>query len=117
MRSVPVYPSINGAGLAENRYFVDVWTSQIRVPGPSEARFPWTFSRRWTSRPEASGPEYGGPSEESSTSSTRSGSNELHGSLFGFYKNDSLTSNPPANVRNEQLLATRDYEAGARLEA
>jgi outer membrane receptor protein involved in Fe transport len=109
------FPSINGASLAENRYFVD----GLDVTDPGDGTLRSTLSVDFLEEVDIKtggfGPEYGGNLGGILNVVTRSGSNQLHGSVFGFYKNDSLKSKPPANVRNERLLATRDYEAGGTL--
>ncbi len=109
------YPSINGASLAENRYFVDGLDVTDPGTGTLETALPVDFLEEVDIKTGGFGPEYGGNLGGILNVVTRSGSNELHGSVFGFYKNDGLKSDPPASVRNERLLATRDYEAGATL--
>jgi len=109
------YPSINGASLAENRHFVDGLDVTDPGTGTLETALPVDFLEQVDIKTGGFGPEYGGNLGGIINVVTRSGSNELHGSLFGFYKNDSLKSDPPASVRNVRLLATRDYEAGGTL--
>ena len=109
------YPSINGAGLAENRYFVDGLDVTNPGRGTLESTLPVDFLEQVDIKTGGFGPEYGGALGGILNVVTRSGSNELHGSVFGFYKNDGLTSDPPANVQNVRAVATRDYEAGGTL--
>jgi outer membrane receptor protein involved in Fe transport len=109
------YPSINGAGLAENRYLVDGLDVTDPATGTLESTLPVDFLEEVDIKTGGFGPEYGGALGGILNVVTRSGSNEIHGSVFGFYKNDSLSSDPPANVQNVQLVATRDYEAGGTL--
>lgn len=109
------YPSINGASLAENRYFVDGLDVTDPGTGTLESTLPVDFLQEVDIKTGGFGPEYGGNLGGILNVVTRSGSNELHGSVFGFYKNDGLKSDPPANIRNVRLLATRDYEAGGTL--
>ncbi len=108
-------PSINGASLAENRYIVDGLDVTNPTTGTLGSTLPVDFVEELDVKTGGFGPEYGGALGGILNVVTRSGSNELHGSVFGFYKDDSLTSDPPANVRNVRLLATRDYEAGGTL--
>ncbi len=109
------YPSINGASLEENRYFVDGLDVTDPGTGLLGSTLPVDFLQEVDIKTGGFGPEYGGALGGIINVVTRSGSNELHGSVFGFYKSDGLKSEPPANVRNERLLATRDYEAGGTL--
>jgi outer membrane receptor protein involved in Fe transport len=109
------YPSINGAGLAENRYLVDGLDVTDPGRGTLESTLPVDFLEEVDIKTGGFGPEYGGALGGILNVVTRSGSNKLHGSVFGFYKNDGLASDPPANVRNVRLLGTRDYEAGGTL--
>ncbi|MEX1246712.1 MAG: TonB-dependent receptor [Thermoanaerobaculia bacterium] len=109
------YPSINGASLAENRYFVDGLDVTDPGTGTLETTLPVDFLQEVDIKTGGFGPEYGGALGGILNVVTRSGSNELHGSAFGFYRSDSLKSDPPANVRNERLLSTSDYEAGGTL--
>ena len=108
-------PSINGAGLAENRYFVDGLDVTDPATGTLESTLPVDFLQEVDIKTGGFGPEYGGALGGILNVVTRSGSNELHGSVYGFYQNDGFTSDPPANVQNVQLVATRDYEAGGTL--
>jgi hypothetical protein len=108
-------PSINGASLEENRYFVDGLDVTHPAFGILGSTLPVDFLQEVDIKTGGFGPEYGSALGGILNVVTRSGSNELHGSVFGFYKDDGLKSEPPANVRNERLLATRDYEAGGTL--
>jgi hypothetical protein len=108
------YPSINGAGLAENRYFVDGLDVTDPRNGTLESTLPVDFLQEVDIKTGGFGPEYGGALGGILNVVTRSGSNELHGSVFGFY-DYGLTSDPPANVSGVQLLGTSDYEAGGTL--
>jgi outer membrane receptor protein involved in Fe transport len=108
-------PSINGASMEENRYFVDGLDVTDPGTGLLGSTLPVDFLQEVDIKTGGFGPEYGGALGGILNVVTRSGSNELHGSVFGFYKDDGLKSDPPANVRNERLLATRDYEAGGTL--
>lgn len=109
------FPSINGASLEENRYFVDGLDVTHPAFGILGSTLPVDFLQEVDIKTGGFGPEYGSALGGILNVVTRSGSNELHGSVFGFYKDDGLKSEPPANVRNERLLATRDYEAGGTL--
>jgi outer membrane receptor protein involved in Fe transport len=108
-------PSINGTSLEENRFFVDGLDVTDPGAGTLGTTLPVDFLQEVDIKTGGFGPEYGSAPGGILNVVTRSGSNELHGSAFGFYKDDGLKSEPPANVRNERLLATRDYEAGGTL--
>ncbi len=108
------YPSINGASLEENRYFVDGLDVTDPGTGTLETTLPVDFLQEVDIKTGGFGPEYGGALGGIINVVTRSGSNELHGSVFGFY-DYGLTSDPPANVSGVQLLGTSDYEAGGTL--
>lgn len=109
------YPAINGASLAENRYFVDGLDITDPVAGTLESSLPVDFLEEVEIKTGGFAPEYGGALGGILNVVTKSGSNDLHGGAFGYYKDDGLKSDPPENVRNERLLATREYEAGFTL--
>ncbi|MEO8348570.1 MAG: TonB-dependent receptor, partial [Acidobacteriota bacterium] len=79
------YPSINGASLAENRYFVDGLDVTDPGTGTLETTLPVDFLQEVDIKTGGFGPEYGGALGGILNVVTRSGSNQLHGSVFGFY--------------------------------
>ncbi|HYT31675.1 MAG TPA: carboxypeptidase regulatory-like domain-containing protein, partial [Thermoanaerobaculia bacterium] len=100
----PGEPLINGSSFAENRYLVD----GLDVTNPSEgnlaSQLPVEFLEQVEIKTGGFDPEYGGALGGIINAVTRSGSNDLHGVLFGYYKDDSLKSQSPVSVQNVQFL-------------
>ena len=112
---VPGQPSINGSSFAENRYFVDGLDVTGPAGGTLASKLPVEFIQQVEIKTGGYGPEYGGALGGIINTVTRSGSNDLHGVLFGYYQDDSLKSQPPTNVRNEQFLGFKEYDGGGTL--
>lgn len=106
-------PSINGASLAENRYLVEGLDVTDPRNGTLESTLPVDFLQQVEIKTGGYGPEYGSATGGIINVVTKAGSNELHGSVFGYYNDDGLKSDPPVSVRNGRLLGTKEYEAGA----
>lgn len=108
-------PSINGASLAENRYLVEGLDVTDPRNGTLESTLPVDFLQQVEIKTGGYGPEYGSATGGIVNVVTKSGSNELHGTVFGYYRDDGMKSDPPASVQNVSLLSTKEYEAGATL--
>jgi hypothetical protein len=108
-------PSINGGTFAENRYFVDGLDVTGPAGGTLASTLPVEFVQQVEIKTGGYGPEYGGALGGIINTVTRSGSNDLHGVLFGYYQDDSLKSQPPTSVRNEQFLGFKEYDGGGTL--
>ena len=108
-------PSVNGASLAENRYLVEGLDVTDPRNGTLESALPVDFLNQVEIKTGGFAAEYGGALGGILNVVTKAGSNDLHGSVFGYYQDDGLKSDPPANVRNVRLRGSREYEAGATL--
>lgn len=108
-------PSINGASLAENRYLVEGLDVTDPRNGTLESTLPVDFLQQVEIKTGGFAPEYGSATGGILNVVTKSGSNELHGTVYGYYTDDGLKSDPPESVRNVSLVSTREYEAGATL--
>ena len=112
---VPGQPSMNGSSYAENRYVVDGLDVTGPAGGTLRSTLPVEFLEQVEIKTGGFGPEYGGALGGIVNVVTRSGSNNLHGSLFGYYKDDSLKSQPPVSVQNVQFLGFKEYDGGGTL--
>jgi len=109
----PGQPSINGSSFAENRYLVDGLDVTAPAVGNLRSMLPVEFLEQVEIKTGGFDPEYGGALGGIINAVTRSGSNDLHGVLFGYYKDDGLKSQPPTSVQNVQFLGFKEYDAGA----
>ena len=108
-------PSINGSSTSENRYFVDGLDVTDPAVATLKSTLPMEFVEQVEIKTGGFDPEYGGALGGILNVVTRSGSNDLHGTIFGYYKDDGLKSEPPTSVRNEQFLGFREYDGGGTL--
>lgn len=113
--SARTLPSIAGASGAENRFIVDGLDTTDPGFGTLESTLPPEFLEVVEIKTGGLGPEYGGALGGVVNVLTRSGSNQLHAGLFGYYTNDGFGANPPKSVQNSQFLGSRTYDYGATL--
>jgi TonB-dependent receptor-like protein len=111
----PGQPSINGSSTSENRYFMDGLDVTDPEGGTLKSTLPVEFLEQVEIKTGGFDPEYGGAMGGIVNVVTRSGSNDLHGSLFGYYTDDSLKSQSPTSVQNVQFLGFKEYDAGGTL--
>jgi hypothetical protein len=83
-------PSILGSSAAENRYIVDELDVTDPVKGISGTRLSFDFVEQVNVKSGGYEAEYGGALGGVVNLITKGGGNELHGSLFGYYSDDSL---------------------------
>lgn len=112
---VPGQPSIHGSSYAENRYVVDGLDVTDPAGGTLRSTLPVEFLEQVEIKTGGFGAEYGGALGGIVNVITRSGSNDLHGVVFGYYKDDSLKSQPPISVQNVQFLGFKEYDGGGTL--
>jgi len=108
-------PSIAGASGAENRFIVDGLDTTDPGFGTLESTLPPEFLDIVEIKTGGLGPEYGGALGGIINTLTRSGSNQLHADLFGYYKNSGFSSDTPKSVQNSQFLGSRTYDYGTTL--
>ena len=89
-----------------------VWTSRIRATGPLGSTLPVDFLQEVDIKTGGFGPEYGGALGGILNVVTRSGSNQLHGSVFGFYKDRWSDVGSPRE--RSQRAAARDIRLRRR---
>lgn len=80
--------SVNGQRPESNNYLIDGARMVNRVDGGFAIRLPVDAIEEFKILTHTAAAEYGGASGSVTTVITRSGSNELHGSLFEFVRND-----------------------------
>jgi hypothetical protein len=105
-------PSIAGASGAENRFIVDGLDTTDPGFGTLESTLPLEFLDVVEIKTGGYGIEYGGALGGVLNVLTRSGANDFHGSLFGYYKDDGFGSDPPKSLRNGQFRGSKTYDYG-----
>ncbi|HHQ49350.1 MAG TPA: hypothetical protein ENK19_10780, partial [Acidobacteria bacterium] len=93
-------PSIGGASSAENRYVVDDLDTTDPAYGTSGTGISINFVQEMQVQTGGYEPEYGGALGGIINMITKSGSNEFHGEVFGYYTDDSfaIEAKRPVNV-------------------
>ena len=93
-------PSIGGASSAENRYVVDDLDTTDPAYGTSGTGISINFVQEMQVQTGGYEPEYGGALGGIVNMITKSGSNEFHGEVFGYYTDDSfaIEAKRPVNV-------------------
>jgi hypothetical protein len=89
LRSGQAY-AVNGQRPESNQYLLDGTTNVNRVDGGFVLRTPIDAIQEFRILTESAPPEYGGTSGAITTVITRSGTNNLHGDLYEFLRNDKL---------------------------
>jgi len=84
-------PSIGGASAAENRYVVDDLDTTDPAFGTIGAGISINFVQEMQVQTGGYEPEYGGALGGIINMITKSGSNEFHGEIFGYYTDDSFS--------------------------
>lgn len=108
-------PSIAGATSLENRIVVDRLDTTESGFGGALSSLPPEFLEAVEIKTGGLSPEYGGALGGIINVLTRSGSNETHATVFGYYRDDGFGSDPPRSVRNDQFLDSRTYDYGGTL--
>ncbi|MFN2386229.1 MAG: carboxypeptidase regulatory-like domain-containing protein [Thermoanaerobaculia bacterium] len=108
-------PTIAGASGAENRYIVEGLDTTDPGFGWLVSTMPPEFLDTVEIKTGGLAPEYGGALGGVINVLTRSGSNDLHGSGFGYYEDDGFGSDPPRGVRNDRFLGSTKLDYGATL--
>ncbi|MFN7994024.1 MAG: TonB-dependent receptor [Bryobacteraceae bacterium] len=84
--------AVDGQRPESNNYLLDGVTNVNRVDGGYSLRTPVDAIQEFRILTETAPAEYGGTSGATTTVVTRSGGNELHGTLYEFLRNDDLDS-------------------------
>lgn len=108
-------PSIGGATSLENRVIVDRLDTTDPGFGGAGNTLPPEFLDAVEIKTGGLSPEYGGALGGIVNVLTRSGSNDTHASIFGYYRDDGFGSDPPRSVRNDQFLGSKTYDYGATI--
>ena len=95
--------AVDGQRPESNNYLLDGVTNVNRVDGGYSLRTPVDAIQEFRILTETAPAEYGGTSGATTTVVTRSGSNELHGTLYEFLRNDALDSRNFFAARVEPL--------------
>ncbi|HWB95131.1 MAG TPA: carboxypeptidase regulatory-like domain-containing protein, partial [Bryobacteraceae bacterium] len=82
--------AVNGQRPESNNYLLDGVTNVNRVDGGYSLKTPVDAIQEFRILTETAPAEFGGTSGATTTVLTRSGSNELHGTLYEFLRNDAL---------------------------
>ena len=82
--------AVNGQRPESNNYLIDGVTNVNRVDGGYALRTPVDAIQEFRILTETAPAEYGGTSGATTTVVTRSGGNDLHGSLYEFLRNDAM---------------------------
>jgi Carboxypeptidase regulatory-like domain len=82
--------AVNGQRPESNNYLIDGVTNVNRVDGGYALRTPVDAIQEFRILTETAPAEYGGAAGATTTVVTRSGGNDLHGSLYEFLRNDAM---------------------------
>jgi Carboxypeptidase regulatory-like domain/TonB dependent receptor len=94
---------INGASNSENSYLVEGQETASMLDGHSQANVPMDFIQEVQVKTNGFEAEYGGALGGVVNVIQKSGSNEVHGSIFNYYRSDRFDAAPnPTQLRNPQ---------------
>ncbi len=82
--------SVNGARPEQNMYLIDGAQDVNRMDGGYALKIPVDAIAEFRILTQTAPPEYGGTAGATTTVVTRSGSNQLHGAVYEFFRNDKL---------------------------
>ncbi|MES1257967.1 MAG: TonB-dependent receptor [Acidobacteriota bacterium] len=82
--------SVNGARPEQNMYIIDGAQNVNRMDGGYALKIPVDAIAEFRILTQTAPPEYGGTGGATTTVVTRSGANDMHGSLYEFLRNDKL---------------------------
>lgn len=104
--------AVNGQRPESNNYLLDGVTNVNRVDGGYALKTPVDAIQEFRILTETAPPEFGGTSGATTTVVTRSGSNELHGTIYEFLRNDALDAR---NFFAAQVEPLKQNQFGATL--
>jgi outer membrane receptor protein involved in Fe transport len=106
-------PSVGGASAAENRYILDGLDTTDPAFGTSGSSLPFEFVQEVEVKTGGYEAEYGGALGGVLNVLTKSGSNDLHGDIFGYFTNDSLQKDsPPTATVGQDRGIDQQYDFG-----
>jgi len=108
-------PNYGGATGLENRYFVDGIEVTDPYRGVGGTQLPYNFVRGVEVRSGIYQAEYRGSLGGAIDVVTQSGSNELHGSVFGFYANNQLAGDPRLGIDQTRTGQFSLWDIGGNL--
>ncbi|MBN1222305.1 MAG: TonB-dependent receptor [Candidatus Aminicenantes bacterium] len=104
--------SIMGASAAENRYIIDGVDTTDPIYGIAGTNIPYNFIEEIEVKSGGYQAEYGGALGGVVNVLVKSGGNEFHGSVFGYFNNDSLSGETPAVSRTGKTRGYDKYDIG-----
>ena len=104
--------AVNGQRPESNNYLLDGVTNVNRVDGGYALRTPVDAIQEFRILTETAPAEYGGTSGATTTVVTRSGSNQLHGTVYEFVRNDAMDAR---NFFAAQVEPLKQNQFGATL--
>lgn len=110
LRQGQVY-AVNGMRPEQNRYLVDGAQNHNRMDGGFALKLPVEAIAEFRILTQTAPPEYGGTAGATTSVVTRSGTNQFHGALYEFVRNDAF------DVRNffsEDVEPLKQHQFGGR---
>jgi hypothetical protein len=104
--------AVNGQRPESNNYLLDGVSNVNRVDGGYALKTPVDAIQEFRILTQMAPPEYGGTAGATTTVVTRSGNNEIHGSLYEFLRNDKLDTR---NFFAEKVEPLKQNQFGATL--
>jgi hypothetical protein len=104
--------AVNGQRPETNNYLLDGVSNVNRVDGGFALRTPVDAIQEFRILTLTAPPEYGGTGGATTTVVTRSGGNELHGSVYEFLRNDALDAR---NFFSEEVEPLKQNQFGATM--
>jgi outer membrane receptor protein involved in Fe transport len=109
-------PSIMGSSALENRYVVDRLDTTDPAYGKAGSRVSTSFIEEIQVKTAGYEAEYGGALGGVVNMMTRSGGNEFHGDVFGYFTNDSLWEEALVpSTRGEAKTTDMEWDVGSTL--
>ena len=105
-------PSVRGASAAENRYIVNGLDVTDPAFGTSQSSLAFEFIQEIEVKTGGYQAEYSGALGGVLNVVTKSGGNELHGDVFGYFSDQSLQAQAPATEEFGQNLGFTKYDYG-----
>lgn len=107
-------PSIMGSSSAENRYLIDGMDTTDAAFGTTGTDVTYNFIQEMEVKSGGYDAEYGGALGGVVNMITKSGSNEFHGDVFGYFTDDSFTaSGKKVETGGSSLESWSKYDVGA----
>ena len=103
--------AVNGMRPESNMYLVDGGQNVNRMDGGYALKLPVEAIAEFRILTQSAPPEYGGTGGATTSVMTRSGSNEFHGNLYEFMRNDALDAR---NFFSEEVEPLQQNQFGAR---